>query len=490
MRVDIKKITNIINKISDITSGDKLIPGVLLNLSNDDGGKLQVCYTDGHKALTEEIDVTVEEGDNIGGIIVTYEQFLRAVNNCQPSGKIKVDEMVIKYLDNQIIRISADQTYEVVTEDGSSQSRKMATKKMDIAWTVPGSELKSSILLRTKYNEIFEDDGQSDEYDKDELIDALTKTSAEKGRQIYLSSNTQTAFVANQAHATVVPISKAKELTEEEKNIIVADLTAAGQYTPENFDKRVSDEEIRIHQSVMLTQQMAKSLVSILGKTDADKVYVFRREKLCNIYINSDTEKVGVMFEMPAASKAHLGAIERYNSLGYKSCQLLFVKEFLDNNIKSAITAAKTDKVQLRFENTELEGAATPFDLIIPCGNSSASVADTYRVNPDDIIDPSGNTLGRTFNISLKVLSDMMAQLKTELIAMDANVTEDGTVCLRVSEIDKDKYSEEYVRIRQNLAQTVAGFDINSTPTPVENKLLIREATGVMKTKQYTMLAK
>ena len=43
MRVDINKITSTINKISDMTSGEKIIPGVMLNLSENN---LDVCYAD------------------------------------------------------------------------------------------------------------------------------------------------------------------------------------------------------------------------------------------------------------------------------------------------------------------------------------------------------------------------------------------------------------------------------------------------------------
>lgn len=35
MRVDIKKLTNVVNKLSDLTVGDKVIPGVLLRVKDN-----------------------------------------------------------------------------------------------------------------------------------------------------------------------------------------------------------------------------------------------------------------------------------------------------------------------------------------------------------------------------------------------------------------------------------------------------------------------
>jgi hypothetical protein len=493
MRVDISKITSAIKKISDLTSGDKQIPGVLLNLSKVDEtsveGKLQVCYSDGHKSMIEEIDVTVEEADRIGGFTLSYEQFIRAIDNCQPSGIIKVNEMTFTFLPNNIVRLSANQSMEIKDNEGNVVGAKeLATKKMDLVWTEPGSDMKSSILVRMKYNEIFEGDNY-DTYDKAELIDDLSRTSTEKGRLIYVSANVQSIFVANQAHVTSVPVSRTKELSIEEQDELRGTLVEQGVFTEEKFKDEVNNQEKRIHQSLVISQQMAKAIIGVLGKTSADTVQMYRSDKYCNIFIDTDTEKVGIWFEMAQASKAHVGSLERYNSLEYKNYQLLFFREFLSDTVKSALNSTKSEKIQMKFSPTELEQASSALDLVIASGSASASIADTYRINPEDIIDVAGDLKDRTFTIALKIFSDMLAQLKTNMVALDINIGEGDTVCIRLSEVDIDKYTKEYTNAREQLkAELGDAFDASSTPTPIEKKQAFRLST--LKTKQYTMLSK
>lgn len=498
MIIEVKKFTSVINKVSDLTAGDKIVPGLMLCLSKDDSsesdnGTLKVCYSDGHKSLIEEIEVQVEEKDYIGDIIVSFEQMKRAVGNCQPSGIINTNGGIkISYLDNKIIRVSADQFIQLYDNDGNpTENRKIAIKKMDLTWTEPGSDIKSSILTRMKYDTIFEPDGGMDEYDKAELIDALSKTSVEKGKNIYISANVQSVFVANQAHVTAVPVSGVK-LTQEDIDEISGTLSENGTFSEENLKAEIEKRSKRINQSIVMTQTIAKALIGIFGKCDSDKVFIHRRDKFCNIIIENDTEKVGVWFEMSQASKAHIGAFERYNSYGYKSYQIMFLREFLANNVKSALESAKSDKVALKFEPTELDVPTCDKDLVITCGNSSASIADSYRVNPDDLIDVTGDIESKTFVISLQVLNDMLAQLKTSYVAFDINVDSNDVVCLRLAEVDDDKLADEYKKARQEVEKQCIEkneqFVPDKTPTPIEMKLDYRVNT--LNTKQFTMLAK
>lgn len=485
MIIDISKITNCINKISDLTSSDKSIPGVLLELSEN---KLNVCYSDGHKSFIEKLDVTTEDGDHLGGIVVDFTQMLRAINNCQPSGIIRVSEVNFKYNeDTKIVTISADQNYALTDEEGNIVGNKtLANKKMDLLWTEPGSDIKSAILTRMKYDSIF-DATITDKFDKKELIDALSKTSVEKGKQVYISTVTQNIFVANQAHVTSVPIS-GYEVTQEEQDEIRGSLVESGTYTDEAYEKAIRDKRNRIHFSVTMGQQLAKSLIGILNKISASEVYLHTSERYCNIFVDTDEEVVGIWFEMAQASRAHIGSLERYSSMGYKTYQFMFIREFLDNCVKSALNATKSEKVELKFRKEE---GTEELGLIIKSSSAAASVADTYRVVPGEYIDPTNDIDTKTFNISLKVLYDMLAQLKTSLVGFDIEVTTDGITCIRLCEIDENLSNEVYLETRQQVEKLCQeqGIEFTTqTPTPVELKLAMRDK--VMITKQYTMLAK
>lgn len=498
MRIDSSIFKSAIDKVTILTSGDKQIPGIMFRPIKLDGDEfisaMDVCYSDGHKSLIETIPVTGTNGDNLTNMVVEYEAISKLIKQMQSTGSIKIGEIVVDFIENQIMRFSATQFLEITDESGNvTDARQLGKKTIDVAWIAPDSNLKASILNRMKYENIFNIEGTADEYSRDELVSALARTSAEKGRNIYISANVQSVFVANQAHVTCVPVSPMDEPSEEEKNIIIAELSEAGNYNEQTFEAELQKRRNRVHQSVVIAQPVAKAIVGILQKCDSEKVLVHRTDnKYCNLVIENDNEKVGIWFEMSTASKAHIGSLEKYSALDYKSYQVMFIREFLDNNIKSAMESAKNDKNVIKFEDTTLENPTVDLDLVISGTNYGASVVNSYRVNPDNIVDPTGDIKDKQFNISLKVFADMLAQLKTEYVALDFNVDASGTTCIRLAEIDTGKFAEEYRKARvateELCKQKGVEFDPTSTPTPVELRLDFRANT--LLTKQYTILAK
>jgi hypothetical protein len=238
-----------------------------------------------------------------------------------------------------------------------------------------------------------------------------------------------------------------------------------------------------------MAQNIAKALIGVLNKCTSETVRLHRNDKFCNIIMEEDTEKVGVMFEMVQPSKAQIGALDRYNSLEYKTYQLRFLREFLVNNIKSALNASKSDKTKIKFELSEETGAVS---LVIASGNAGASIADVYSVECEDCVDINGDITTKEFNISLQVFADMLSQLKTDYVELDFNIGEANATCIRVAEIDSNKLAIEYEKGREETARLCAErgvtFDPAITPTDVNVKLNYRINT--LGTKQYTMLAK
>lgn len=484
MKVGVKAFTEVINKISNITSGDKQVPGVLLDLSEN---QLDICYSDGHKSFTQRVEVQTEEGDKLGKIVVDFAQLQRAVATCQPYGKIVVTDISITYGENTIT-LSVEQVYKEVGEDGNiTKEQKVAEKKIDLAWKEPDADMRAAILTRMDYNSIFESDTKPDEYKKDELIEALNKTSTEKSKVVYFSGKTQSVFVQNQAHLTAVPISKVKELTDEEKDAIRGELTEAGTFTDEAYAKAINDEENRIHYSLAMDTKNARIITSVFNSIEADTIYVVSKDKFISMYVDTDTEHIGFWFEMAMASKAHTGAFERYNSLKYSSYQVLFLKDVLVDSVESALKATSSEKVALQFLETE-DGIV----LMLNASSSQKSIADSYKVIPDNIVDPTKDLISKSFNVSLQVISDMLKQLKTDFVALDFDCGENGVNCIRLAEVDYPKIEEEFKKAREKTkelcAQQAIPFDPASTPTPVELKLEYR--IRVIKTRQFTMLAK
>ena len=482
MKVAVKAITEVVNKISNITSGDKQVPGVLFSLSEN---QLDVCYSDGHKSYIQRVVVTTEEGDRLGQVVIDFAQLQRAISNCQPYGRVAVDEINIKYNEGTL-SISAEQEY-VYVENDNEVRQKAGTKKMDIPWKEPGADMRASILTRMNYESIFESDTKPDEYKKDELIEALNKASSEKNKIIYFSGKTQSIFVQNQAHLTAIPISKLKELTDEDCDTIRGELTEAGTFTDEAYTKAVNDEMNRIDYSLAINTQNAKAITSVFNGISADTIYVVSKDKFVSMYVDTEDEHVGFWFEMAIASKAHTGAFERYNSLGYKSYQTLFLKDVITNAVESALKATSSEKVSLKFEETE-DGKA----LVVNASSSQKSISDVYNVVAMEITDPTNDIMSKVFNVSLQVVADMLKQLKTDLVALDFDCGENGVTCIRISEVDNNKRIEARGNARKKTeelcAQQAIPFDPASTPTPVELVLGCRDEMIVAK--QFTMLAK
>lgn len=493
MKVSIDKIVSAVNKLSDVITSEssKQVPGVMLEMSEN---LLKVCYFNQHTAFTENIEVETDETDKMGAYVVDSAQLKRAINSCKPTGKIKVEEVYITVKD-KIMTISAEQMYADTDAEGNVVgTRNIANKSMDLAWVEAGSDLRSSIFTRMNYDDIFVSDGIDDVFDKAELLDALARTSTEKGKQIYISTKTQTIFVSNQAHVTAVPVSKAKVLNQEELDTIRAELTEAGNFSDETYAEAIAKAENRMHYSIVMTQAIAKAIIGVFGKVQTDSIYVHTKDKFCSVFVESDGEHVGLWFDMPVASKAHIGALDRYNSLKYDTYQLSFLRDFLVDSISSASEINKGAAI-FKFEQNEDTGE---LELVIKAGSSQASVSDVYKVKASTatITDASaesvfGTLLDKEFKVSIEVFKAMLDQLKTDIVTLDINCENDAST-IRLAELDFAVEEECYKEARRETERLCKeqgiAFDASSTPTPSSLKTGYRAST--LKTKQFTMLAK
>lgn len=469
MKVGIKEFTGAINKVQALVSEEpKKATGIMLRVAD---GSLDVCYNDGRKALIEKVNnVETVETDHFGNTVVDYESLIRAVSNCQPSGKISVDTMEFSWKES-VLTVMADQFFIVTDEDGNELDRKkLSTKKMDLRWEEAGATMKSAIFARMNYDTIFEGE-TTDTWDKDELIDVLSRCATEKGKTVYMSTKTQFIFVANQAHVCTVPVSL-NIVTDDMKNEMAGILANNGTYSEEALAQMVKDATNHIHFAVALNQGTAKAIIGILGKINSKEVYLYTKDSYLSVFVDNDEERVGIWTEMAQANKAHTGSFSRYNEMEYKDYQFTFLKDFIVDTVKSAISASKNQSVGIVFKKNE-DGL---YDMNIASSNAGASIEDNYTVAALDLCAKTDDIETKTFTISLQVLFDMLSQLKTDRIAMDFNVGMDGTTCLRVSEIDDEKLIAERTAAQANGALTM------------ETLADIRVKT--LGTRQYTLLKK
>lgn len=301
MRIARANLDSAFNKISDFTSNDKQVPGILLNIIKEDGaseitvgeqnaetgeteikvigveGNLKMCYSDTSKHFMNDIKVIVEPTDVLGGVVVDYNQLQRAISNCKTSSGISVNEVVFQFTSNKegknIIKISADMLYTRNTDDGEQIKIKKGVKQMDISWVEPGSSNKTAVLARPNYESVFED-GQTavvDDISKDSLIDALTRTSASDGAIIYFSDKSDSVFTNNKTHTTIYKLSK-KELSDDETEGIkrqAEQMVMGGLYERFNSNILAISESLKqeVHERLLpasegMTEEQFKVLLS------------------------------------------------------------------------------------------------------------------------------------------------------------------------------------------------------------------------------------
>lgn len=503
MKINIETLKSAYDKIVALASAEKTIPGVMFNIYTEDGstpadgetlpGKLDVCYNRGKQAMIETVNVELEPGDRYGKMVVSYEKLGEAINKCVSKGSVKVDTAQFQFID-KIIRIRATQYMCTYDENGEVASmQKVGRVETDLLGNDVNADKKTELLNRMDYNAIFTPQGIPDEFPKAELIDALSRVSVEKGRNIYVSQTSQGIFVQNQAHLTSVPISLYDELNEEELTTLKTKMVEAGKtdLSDTAVQAEAYEQRKRIHSSIIIPQQIAKALTSILSKCDSDEVKIHVVDKIyCNVIIgDNDEERVGVWFEMASPNKAQLEAFRIYDDTTYTNYQITFIKDVLELAIKNATNSSSNDKTALKFDDTKLDDAVMPLSMFISGSNSIASIKDEYEVNLDALDAPVDDLKGKQFTISLKVLSDMIAQIKTPHVAFDINISENRTL-LRVAEIDEGEMIQKYTEARTKLAEDYAAqgkeFEADKTPTPFEYKAAFRKS--VLKCKQYTTI--
>lgn len=441
MRVNIKEFTSALAKVSAFASGEKNVPGVLLDIEEN---SVKVCYSDGRKSVIEKLEAITCEDDKLEKIVLNYQRLVDIIGACQPSGKIFTEELEFIFDEKNTLIIRVEKKIaEQESADSDVVYRTCSVFDQAINWVPAGNDLKVAILSRMNYDSIFKSENP-DQWETAVFRSILDKTSTEKGRIVYVSPKNSSAFVSNMAYLSCIPIED-------------------GYGHPMVFNTAVS-----------------KSIYDIVGKlSDYDKVtvHVIDRRYCC---IHTEDNKVGIWVEMADATQMHITTLSRYQSKGYRNYQLTFIKEVLKNVVNSAMSADKSDKTVLKFGDSKLEEGSK--ELKIASSNAGASVSNDYSVICTECLDPTSNIDKLELPISLKVLSDMLNKCDGDYVAIDVDIDEANTKCLRVADVDLSARHEADVEARDRLS---IGVD---EATPVEEKLAYR--TKTLGVKHYTISAK
>ena len=432
MRLILKvtELTDAMNKINAIMSEEKVVAGVLFEFGNTSA---DISCSNGRKAVTSKIDCEIDGDFNPekGNIIIDYVAMQGIVNSCQPRGSIVVNQLVLDIKDSTV-EFTIEKQIRTIKEN-EEVMQLGGVNKTEIAWKKPDSDMRTAILTRVNYSELYEHDNY-DTYTVLELRQALSRVITEKNKIVYLSSRQEKVFVANNAYMITIPL----------------------------LDK---------HVSVILNVANAKALVtSILKQKENDVLQVSVKEKF--VKVSNEEKTFACLLEMGTAIDNNLTVMDRYTKLNYTTLQVDLYREMLIDTLNSIAGATSGEKVRIMFSYQE-DGAV--LELIVP--KESSSVKGGYKVVCEGTIGEFDNSV---YEIGIKTLLDMTSKCNTDYIGFDLCVdSEQNIKALRISEMDIEKRvngTEEF--------RTANGMDIDVIIDD-SNKSVIRQNSLV--TKCYTL---
>lgn len=463
MKVKAKEFLNVLNKLSDLIDSGVKATYVMLDY---DEYKLRVCYNDPTKAFIEEINSSLDEGEQTNKYAVDFFELSKAVTNCMPSGSLIVEELGLSFDSNGLMTVSSQPMMNVSNTDEETVLKGQGKRHYSIKYFDVNSSVKTQLLIRMDYESLFNAES-ADEWDRTELVDYLSRCSTTKGKQVFMSSKIQQIFVDNQSYLTDIEISP-RELTEIEIQSYEQDLKAQG-IEGEELAELMKKYMSRMRNSVVLLSNIVKSVCSVLSKSNSEKVYVHNINTFCVFYVDNEDEHLAFWLTMPSPSRVTVKTLMTYREMQYTSYQLRFRYEALADAVRVAVNST-SEKATLSFEADENGEVSLKF---------ICSTGDCEAVS-EETVDDNGTLTSKKFVVSPKLFDDMLKVIKTPLVAMDFHCGADGSTAVRLSEIDYDKMLEAYSIARSELSP--------EEPTPSDKRYWIRERS--IKTRQYALISR
>ncbi len=380
MIVSLEKLTQAMNKVRKFAEGRKDVPGVMLDISTD---KMKICYSDGKKSVIEIIDILSNDENFSGKVIVPYVRITGVIDACQPSGPVFTSDVQLTLGEDGILTVRALKRIKVAA--GEDVEDKVISKfEQKLNYYSPDASIQYQVISRMDYNSIFS--GESfDVWEKADLVEALARTSGEKGKTVYVSGQSHIAFVANTASVTVVP------LKDCEKHGFSVPTLVSG------------------------------SLVDMINKFPGEKVLVHVSEgRYANI--SSEDNTVGIWFEMVAANRMDLASLQKYQEKAYSKYNLVFCRPALLNILDCAIKADNNEKTTLTF----FKEAGQTIMRIVSAGNGGSTFNDFSLVS-ELCLDADKDIDNAKIPVSLKSLYDMISNCNEYYVSLAFDVEANNT---------------------------------------------------------------
>lgn len=436
MVINLKDLSTALSQLNSLVSNERNIPGILFDIKDN---IIDICFSNGNKAMIKTIEATFDETDIHDKIIFDYKMLTSVIAACEPVGLIRTDTIQMQFIEDNLIRVIAEKRIKIKSNQNSDEeevSEKVASVVEQLINYVPASSasIKTAALTREIYDlmrhfddeeleERFPDlsnpirplstsewDMQKDTWDVKELRDMLLKLSVENGKVMYVSPKLSKGFVQNTSHSISMPISS------------------------------------EVSNPVIIPTVLAKSIADILGKINEDVIYAHMVDQYKMVFSTEDNT-FAFMVTNQKQDKAQIRAFNVSYSRDYSQYVLNFNKDVMLSCIKGAKTIGASDKTEVTFECTKESDEVTSVKMIMIAKNTNKSSNNKYEILAEHFICDEDITSIK-LNIAVDTLLQAVNRISTDYLALDISIGAENKA-LRVAELDLVKYSE----IKNKLAE-------------------------------------
>ena len=439
MILKVEDFTNAIKRLQSTIKDIKAMPGVLIDLTED---KFDVCYTDSKVAYIEKLEPIREEGDISEKIVVNYDELVRVLSNCQPSNGIAVKGFRIIFNESTIADIEVEQG---IMSDDNTEFSKRGVKRFKLPFKVFNTaDRRMALLSRVDYNSIIEANGViPDKWNRKRLAKIMNTLceSDQLNTPMYFSSKIQWAYTLTNAYTIAFPLEPLSKPTQEEINEAHDNYIAEG-LTEEEATRKANLLGKQQTSQMITTSQMGKMIYNVLSKMNCDDVYMYTKDNF--IYILNDNGTIGCQFET-GKRQNNATFFDTYRSIDYDKANLTFSRNFLFDILKTASNNSGDTTVNINFESGKNEDDENIYKMIFNVSDKQKNIRDKYELEIEGCTakeDEEGKSVleSMKFVLNLSIFNTIVSQMDSEYIGMDFSETQNNTIYLRVSDIDRDKF--------------------------------------------------
>lgn len=411
MRLLVEELKSALDKVQRVAGDNKNPLGILLR--KESAEELQVCYSDGKKAMVDVI--SMEDGDDLqGDLILPYKNFIDVVGSYANSAELRTKEVELEFnSENTVVTLSAVCELVVKTGEYNDDNEEIINYKLantfkdKIKYINPEtSGSRYEILTRCDYSAIISLDDY-DEWDKASLQNLLSKLNKEDGKICYIASRLKAGFVANTAYVSFIPTDGVDRF------------------------------------GFTANSKVAKCLVDVLSKLSTNKVYLHVEDsRYCKVM--ADDGKFGMWFEVAPGKPIDANKLAKYQKVKtadgnevdreYNDYKLVMNKTSVAFAVRRALNSDKNDSATLQI----IKNGDDKWSLVL--NNDKNKDASDNRLVLDACSDNKGDIEQLKLPFSLKLLSDIIGSCSGDAVIMAFETAEDNkSVLLKIGDIGRDK---------------------------------------------------